>query len=330
MPNDPGLLNDTCTFVEAIAGDGGAHDASQVWWLSPDVGLTGPVSGPDRADPGQVNTGTVTFRRKPAASGCLFPNDESLTVELWVAGPSLVMLPHVHGSAARIGFIGSPVPAEGGTGTQSIDWTPTPGLAPNAPLSAGPKCLVARAYPSSGAASATSFFVPGDPHVAQHNFVTLPFTQAAMLPPGVGALTVATLNPAPPLNPLQKAQVKLRAVLDLAPHGFVRQLVLDRLALVPGFQHLRASPLRGGFRFDLSAFATSNVVDHSQIVPPFPPGQLPSFEATIELAGGHVVPVPFLAHIGAAQVGEACVFHLIQRSTANVVEGGLTVVMVRL
>ena len=128
MPNDPGLAADTCIFMEAIPGDGGVHHANQIWWLSPDIELTGPVSGPDSADAGQVNPAKVTFHRKPDASGCHFPGDESLNVELWIAGPSLVMAPHVHGSASRVGFIGSPVPPEGGAGTQPIDFTPTPGL----------------------------------------------------------------------------------------------------------------------------------------------------------------------------------------------------------
>jgi hypothetical protein len=332
MPNDPGLAGDTCIFMEAVAGDGGVHHANALWWLSPDIELIGPVSGPDTADGGQVNTGKVGFHRKPAGSGCHFPGDESLTVELWVAIPSLVMAPRVRGSAVRIGFIGSPVPAEGDRGTQPIDWTPTPGLPADNALSPGRKCLVARTYPSSGTPSGTSFFVPDDPHVAQHNLVTLPCTGASMQPHGICTLTVATLNPAAtPTNPLQKPQVKLRAVLDLAPLEFVRRTVLKRLQLVTGFQHLRTSPLSGGFRFDLSAFQTSNVVDHSHAsVPGFPPpAHPPSFEATIVLAPRQVVQISFQADLTGTQVGEACLFHLIQLSTHDVVEGGLTLAMVR-
>jgi len=54
MPNDPGLAGDTCFYMEAVSGDGGTHDPAGTWWLSPDIQLTGPVSGPDNADPGQV------------------------------------------------------------------------------------------------------------------------------------------------------------------------------------------------------------------------------------------------------------------------------------
>jgi hypothetical protein len=158
MAHDPGLAADTCIFMETIPGDGGVHHTNEAWWLSPDIGLTGPESGPDVADAGQANPATVTFHRKPAASGCAFPNDEALTVELWVAGPSLVMSPQVHGSAVRVGFIGSPVPAEGDTGTQEIDFTPTPGSPADSPLGPGPNAwwrgrIRAAALPAEPASS---------------------------------------------------------------------------------------------------------------------------------------------------------------------------------
>src|SRR6266545_6453759 len=56
MANDPGLAADTLTYMEAVSGDGGIHDAAGVWWLSPDIQLIGSVSGMDKADPGVDNT----------------------------------------------------------------------------------------------------------------------------------------------------------------------------------------------------------------------------------------------------------------------------------
>ena len=153
MPNDPGLSTDNCIFMEAISGDGGNHNPNGVWWLSPDINLVGPTSGLDNADAGQTNPVTVSFHRKPASSNCTFPGDESLSVELWVANPSLVMSPRVSLSSARVGFIGAPVPAEGASGSQQIDWDVPAAPPPNDPQSAGHKCLIARAYPSSGTPS---------------------------------------------------------------------------------------------------------------------------------------------------------------------------------
>jgi hypothetical protein len=320
MPNDPGLANDTCSFMEAISGDGGTHNGNAVWWLSPDITLTGPVAGLDNADAGQSNPIRVKFHRKPAASGCHFPGDESITVELWVANPSLVMAP-LASSAARVGFIGSPLPAEGGSGIQQIDFTPslTPLGNPGAP---GHKCLVARCYPNSLIPSDTSFFVPGDQHVAQHNLCTVPTPNQPFI------FKVNTLNPSVPLNPL--AEVKLRAVLDLEPNEFVRRTVLSRLQHQSGFQQLRTLPLPLGFKFDLTGLQASHVIDHSQPGPhTSPPQNNPSFEAVIELTSRRVTQLTFLAAPKGTQPGEACIFHLTQSDTAGNPQGGLTLLMLR-
>ena len=94
MPNDPGLAGDTCFYMEAVSGDGGTHDPAGTWWLSPDIQLTGPVSGPDNADPGQVNPVVVKFHRRAANSDCQTTGDESIAVQLWVGNPSLAMAPN--------------------------------------------------------------------------------------------------------------------------------------------------------------------------------------------------------------------------------------------
>ena len=50
MASDPALANDSCTYMEAVSGDGGVHNAAGVWWLSPDIKLVGPASGIERVD----------------------------------------------------------------------------------------------------------------------------------------------------------------------------------------------------------------------------------------------------------------------------------------
>lgn len=87
MPNDPGLANDTCIFVEAISGDGGVHNPNDTWWLSPDISLVGPISGPDKADPGQVNpiqlkstaSQAIAISRETKAS----PSNSGLLIHRW-------------------------------------------------------------------------------------------------------------------------------------------------------------------------------------------------------------------------------------------------------
>src|SRR3989454_7158720 len=276
MPNDPGLVNDTCIFMEAVRGDQGPHNTHGAWWLSAAISLTGPLSGADTADSGQVNTVTAKFHRKSASSNCHSPGDESITVELWVANPSLVMAPRVRGSATRVGFIGSLLPAEGDSGTQQVDWMAPSGLPAADPQSGGPKCLVARCYPDSGTPSGTNFFLPDDQHLAQRNLCVVSTTAHGLV------FKVDTLNLAFPLSPIQPSQVKLRAILDLAPNHFVTNTVLGRLQLLPGFQQIRKTALTGGVKFDFTRLSVFQMTDHShQGLTPPPTRTPPSFEARV-------------------------------------------------
>jgi len=325
MPNDPGLVNDTCIFMEAVPGDQGAHNTHGAWWLSADISLTGPVSGADTADSGQVNTVTAKFHRKSASSNCHFPGDESISVELWVANPSLVMAPRVRGSATRVGFIGSSLPAEGDSGTQQLDWMAPSGLAAADPQSGGPKCLVARCYPDSGTPSGTNFFLPDDQHLAQRNLCVVSTTAHTLV------FKVNTLNLALPLSPFQPSQVTLRAILDLAPNHFVKNTVLGRLQLLTGFQQLRTTALTGGFRFNITGFQVSQVTDHShQGLTPPPNSTPPSFEARVALPTRRLLQIPFDANLKGVTPGEACIFHLIQTSVNAVAQGGLTLAVLKL
>jgi hypothetical protein len=323
MANDPGLANDSCIFLEAVSGDGGVHDANEIWWLSPDIKLVGPASRVDNADAGQTNPITVTFHRKPASSNCIFPGDESVTVEVWVANPSLVMSPTA--SSSRVGFIGSPVPGEGTTATQQIDWDVPPTSHAGDPQNPGPKSLVARVYPSSGVSGTTSFFLPGDQHVAQRNLCVV---SAPAKPFKFDVTTVGFGHPQLPVESIPNA--KLKAVLDLHPNKFVSKTVAGRLKSIPGFQGLITDPLSGGFGFDLTNLNAIGVTDHSH--PPFfPPLHLdnPSFEASVVLQSTHVNTIRFLANLEGLPAHHACIFHLMQISLTNIVLGGLTLVIVR-
>ena len=324
MANDPGLASDTCIFMEAISADGGNQNPNDVWWLSPDITLTGHTSGPENADAG-TNQIAIRFHRKPSGT-CNFPGDESITVEAWVANPSLVMAPHLRGSAARVGFIGSPLPADGGSQTQQIDWTPPPASLPvpfgiDNPQQPGPKCLVAICYPASLTPDANRFFVPGDQHLAQHNLSLVSTTGTQV------KFKVNTLNPSAGTAAVVPA-VKLRAVMDLAPSNFVKKTILKRLQLLPGFQQLRTAPLPEGFGFDLTGLQASQVVDHSHGsggVSPTPP--TPSFEAMVQL-GAAVKQITFGAGLRGARQGDACIYHLTQ-TFKDVAQGGLTLVLLK-
>jgi len=324
MPNDPGLSGDTCIFLEAVSGDGGLHNAN-VWWLSPDIVLNGPVSGPDKADPGQVNSVDVSFHRKGAESNCTFPGAESLTVELWVGNPSIAMTPGNQTSTKQIQLIGTPLPAEGASGTQHINWSLGSNVPPSQPDSPGHKCLIARVYPDNLTASGASFFVPDDQHVAQRNICVVPCGgPGAARKPGPCGFEVTTAN----INPKEAELVTISAIWDLHPNDFVRTTVLRLLERQPGFSKLATRP-PAGFRFDLREFPDAKISDHTG-----PQGCLGllmglqrRFTASINLAANQLVNLPFVADLSNSELGDAYIFHLTQNGPANQRQGGLTLVM---
>ena len=323
MPNDPGLSGDTCFFMEATAGDGGAHNAN-VWWLSPDIVLNGPISGFDKADPGQVNPVQVTFRSKAANSNCISPGSEAVTVELWTGNPSIAMAPNNPASTILILSIGVPTPASGTTTTQLIEWTPPAGVPASDPQSAGHKCLVARCYPQDLIPSASNFFVPDDPHVAQRNICIVPCDgPGAARRPGPCGLKVTTAN----LNQKLAQTVTLRAVFDPAPSQFVRRTVLAGLRNVAGFKQLsQRMPKRFGFQ--LGKFPLARIKDLTSPGTLIPPGEARRFDATITLQPAQVIRFDFSADLSGGAFGDAYIFHLTQTGAKRQAEGGLTVVLV--
>jgi hypothetical protein len=329
MPNDPALNADKCIFMEAIQGDGGVHNNNVTWWLSPDIKLTGPVSGLDKADPDHDNTVEVQFHMKAAIlNRCILPpGTESISVEFWVGNPSLAMTPDNLASTKKIDGIGSPIPADGASVTEVFVWNPPTGLDPADPQSPGHKCLIARCYPDPLIPSTTSFFVPGDPHVAQHNICIVPCGgPGAAKRPGPCGFEVATVNP-----DRERAQMAtLRAVVDLHPSRFVQKVVLERLKGTDGFKRLATRPPQG-FRFELRDFPDAQVTDNTKL------GCLGlllggkdrrSYNAQIQFQPGQFTRFSFVADLSGAELGDAYIFHLRQIGADTRDQGGLTIVMV--
>jgi hypothetical protein len=211
------------------------------------------------------------------------------------------------------------MPAEGGSSTQEIELRPSD---PTQPLPSGPKTLLARCYSESKSPSSTDFFLPGDQHVALRNLFVIITSSTEV------SFKLNTLNPGSQLTPLQK--VRLKAVLDLSPDPFVKNAIAARVQSDPGLLKLRTEPLVGGFRFDLTGFPTSNVVDPSTpppVISPFPTN--PTFEAEVELPARKVVQILFAASLKKVSSGEGCIFHLTQLSLANESQGGLTLLVVK-
>ena len=324
MPSDPGLAGDTCIFMESVTGDGGVHNAN-VWWLSPDIILNGPQSGPDKADPGQINPVEVKFHRKGVESDCTFPGAESLTVELYAGNPSIAMTPNNPASTALIQSIGTPVPAEGADGSQIIDWTPPPGVPSSDPQSKGHKCLIARSYPDNLTPAADKFFVPDDQHVAQRNICIVPCDgSGAARRPGPCGLSVNTIN----LNPKEAEKVTLRVLFDQRPVRHVLETVKRSLSRTEGFKRLSPRPPQG-FSLGLRDFPHAEINDQTK--PSLLAtllGRPRSYQAVITLAPGQLIRTNFMADLRGAEFGDAYIFHLMQFGSDRSPQGGLTVVLV--
>jgi hypothetical protein len=320
MPNDPGLAADSCIFMEAIPGDGGAHNSTDTWWLSPDISLSNPS--------GLSNTAIVRLHRKAVGSGCTTPFAESVTVELWAAGPSLAMIPDNNASSKNVQNIGTPFPAEGANATQSLVLNPPLGLDPSNPHHHRDVCLVARCYPDSLTPSAQNFFAPFDRHVAQHNLCLVPSGGSAIVVPpvplGTQSSQVATVNP----DAVNSQDVTLRAVVDLKPNRFVQKVVSPRLQTPHGSVRLGTTPPRS-FKFVLPDFPNAVVIDHSSPGLPNPIlGHPPSYQANIKLGAGQFTRFTFIANLSGAQAGDAYIFHLRQIGSDNRDQGGLTLLMI--
>jgi hypothetical protein len=313
--------------MEAVSGDGGAHNSGGVWWLSPDIELVGPTSGPDKADPGMVNSVTLTIHQKDSRSNCtLPPATESITTQLWVGNPSLAMSPNNPASTRLINFVGAPVPSIGGIVSLPIDWTPPDGVPSTDPESPGHKCLIARCYPDSLTPSNSNFFVPDDQHVAQRNICIVPCGgPGAARRPGPCGLDVTTVN----IHADRAETVTLRAVVDLRPNKHVSQVVMKHLRDTHGFRRIASVPPQG-FEFLLPDFPDARVADRARggclasLIAPR--GQL-THEAGIELKAGQLTRFTFKADMSRASFGDAYIFHLTQVGTGGRVQGGLTIVM---
>ncbi|PYS93197.1 MAG: hypothetical protein DMF64_05810 [Acidobacteria bacterium] len=328
MPNDPALASDTCIFLEAITGDGGSHNNNDVWWLSPDIKLVGPASGIDKADPGVANPVAVTVHRKPDADCTLTPGTESIVIEVWVGNPSLAMTPDNPASTTLIQSIGSPLPNAGDKRVEAFDWTPPAGLPAADPQSPGHKCLIVRCYPDPLTPSAKNFFVPDEPHVAQHNICIVPCggPQTERIHPRCG-LNIQTVN----VHADIAETVTFRAVFDRRPNPFVREVVLRRLSALPDFKRLSAVRPRR-FNLILPDFPDAQVSDQTQpgcLGGLFGGGRLPpTFEVRVELQPAQFTHLRFNADISNATPGDAFIFHIRQVGSDGHDQGGLTAVMV--
>lgn len=323
MPDlDPGLsvqqpggpIPDRCIYMRAIAGDtgaqaNGARIVPAVWWLSPDIELTGPVSGADRADPpapGQLPNRVVV--RFNVRANCT-PADTKARADAWICNPSLVVSP--------------PNGVQIGTGlvtwsqitTKEFAWTlPTPTPPASDPQGPGHKCLVARCYPRNLTPDANDFHRVDDPHVAQRNICIVPCAS----PCGLDIETETVQRE-------REEKVLIRAVADLDPDKRVLEVVLGALLEYKGFKRIsrEVPPFKLIFKDDREVKIVDRSSGHGDRA------RGPHFDAALTLKARERIRFRFQSDLERSQPGDAHIFHVVHVDAREKVQGGLTVVLLK-
>jgi hypothetical protein len=296
----------------------GARQSFAVWWLSPDIDLQGHTSGADKGDPGpQANQVTVKFSMKDE---CTLDTAASnrIRVELYVGDPALVMTP-----GSNTALIANPIhpsPTVGVAANQDVIlWTlptPTPTTGPQAP---GHKCLIARCYQKHLTPDSTAFHQVDDPHVAQHNICIVPCSSPC-------GLVVQTVN----IDRRKVQPARIVAMADLRPDKHVLDTVRRRLKGFRGFKKLVTEP-PPPFQV-LFPNLDVKVIDRTKKpgkTGRYGPFKMPNYEAQAMLKPGQAIEMKFITDLERSEFGNAHIYHLMHIGPDKRVQGGLTLVLVR-
>lgn len=331
--------NRTWAAPNPVGPDPGIHDAcihlengQAPWWASPAIGLLDPKAPADAQGnylwvydalkPGYAYTWMVDVSRFQAADGrhaacaSLAPTTP-MVIELHVGNPFVTAIPNVN-TKQIAQIVTDPgkwtLPPPGGSVWFASQAGFTPSGDANAPDGPGHKCLIARCYPKTpgNQADTGSFHVPDDQHSAQHNISIAPAS-------GSGSFRFAlnTVAPAGALKP-----VALRIAVDAgrdspilnALHGALERSGVRKLAV----------PQRGDFGlvFPAGFQVRSRSYTDSR-------SNMPAYEAVFSPPPRRAQRFLLDANLGAFAKGDACMFHVTQAATEGAVDGGITVLAVR-
>lgn len=338
-----------CLYMEANPGDGGTHNAAGVWWLSPDVVMTGP--DPSKANPSPtLNTTNVTVHWKDCNPFGSVPDDLKIVVfDLYIGDPTLTMIPGwptagcnlkslaVAATVTGIAQAGPPVKT-------AVNWTASATSGdPDFINGIQHKCMVARCYPFGATPDpgAVKGYPAVDAHYAQRNLVVV----------GVGSKHEGGKRfPIKIGNAGQHAElVRLRAFTDFKPTRQVLDAILPSLKATPGFKQIAPVPLHK-ISFDLSNLGgakkgigdifrevgreVAEIADKvedgiEKAVTGKDEGPEPQkIEAHVSLAPKVVSTFDFIVDPTGATPGNAHIYHLTQENSKGQPEGGLTVIFV--
>jgi hypothetical protein len=321
--------NENCLFLEANTGDGGVHDATTAWWLSPDVDIIAPTAGqgtgPRAAgDPPVDNTIQVRLHKK--LTGCTGFSSNQVFVDVFVGDPSLAMSRSTNTKkVVQPGRIaGDPTEVVAATdlsgGNKTINVTWRLAFASSGIEAPGHKCLVAQIYQADDTAPDT-FGLATEQHTAQHNITICRCASPC------GQLIQTTA-------PGRKAEtVTIRAFVDLKPTARVVRITrsLIKAARITGFRRIRtAAPPHFKFEFPERLRAKTRDYKAPYSKSRQESSQPPKCTATVKLQPGRSIKFRLLTDLEFAEFGDAFIFHVIQTGENRRPQGGLTVVFIRL
>lgn len=242
MPKDPGIL-DTCLFMEAIAGDGGAHDPlTGTWWLSPDVQLTSNGGVADVADKNKSNNITVRVHKK---ASCALPGGSTVLVDVYVGNPSLAMAPGSISTKLVATPLLSAASLAGGVATVTAPWTPT-GSGTDAD-SPGHRCLIARCSRDTGDTPDAAAFHVEDQHYCQHNITIVETANDGMV-----AMKIMTGNP----DRAGLGGMKIQVLEDIKPATSLVRLITPSMKASKSFKEFASTQSRN-FAVNMTKFERS-------------------------------------------------------------------------
>jgi hypothetical protein len=329
--NDPGLAADTQIYAEAISGDGGVHNASAIWWLSPGIQLQGNAT---TVHPGD----TITVHAKAHHRGGL-TNQTQVQFEMWICTSSVAISTATATRLSPNSLTLDIASFAGGVGEVTYPWAVPASLPDTNPQGVGHRCLVGRYYPILNtplSPSASSFFLPDEPHCCQHNLDIVPVSMsmkqgAATWKEPLGLVDDVWRFALQTANPGERDElVTIRVALDPTPGAHVRNALRPLLKGAP-IKGISDSPVAGISMHlgDVDADVTRiepGAARYDEHHPHRPSLPRPILEARTMLPHDKPAFVHLEVDPRSIPASQAQVFHVWQEGERSGPHGGVTVV----
>ena len=298
------------------------------WWNSPDIGVNAFGGA-------LANDGSNTIHlRVHLAAGKTFA-DSQAEIEVFVGNPSLVMTPTA--GTINLGTVlvaKSAFPAGGGSVETQLAWTVTVDpMNPGGIDQPGHRCLIARVYPFTSS-KPSDFQVPTDQHEAQRNLCIVECADAGSAEGGAGGGMIGAPGGETALGPGEDGLwgFMIDTTTPLEQAGEVVTVQATWPGTLDKAQQKLVAPIlkRAGFR----GYATAPPKFVLELEEGGEPGttqggKTPRFELDVKLEPKRMARLAVKADLSRTRRGQAHVIHVEQIGSNKQVQGGLTLVLVK-